>query len=125
MTAGRTNKPWGYELLWARTDRYAGKILHVRAGERLSRQYHEYKDEWQYVLTGEVVVEIGEGSQIESVHLRPGEGLHIPARMVHRLVAVTDADVLEASTAELDDVVRLEDVYGRAGESPAVVAVPR
>jgi mannose-6-phosphate isomerase-like protein (cupin superfamily) len=119
--AKRTEKPWGYELLWALTDRYAGKILHVRAGQRLSRQLHRAKDEYQYVLSGEVVLEIGEGTGMRRVHLGAGEGMHIPTGMVHRLCAVSDADVLEASTPELEDVVRIEDDYGR-NEAVAVLA---
>lgn len=120
--ATRIDKPWGHELLWALTDRYAGKILHVREGERLSRQFHRYKDEWQYVLAGAVVVEMGEGPRARRFHLNAGEGMHIPAGTVHRLIAVTNADVLEASTPELDDVVRLEDCYGRAVAAPAGAA---
>jgi mannose-6-phosphate isomerase-like protein (cupin superfamily) len=111
--ATKTEKPWGYELLWALTDHYAGKILHVDAGKRLSRQFHHRKDEYQYVLRGEVVIEVGEGANFKRVMLYPGESLHIPAGTVHRLTAITDADVLEASTPELDDVVRLDDDYGR------------
>jgi len=121
--ATKTEKPWGYELLWALTDRYAGKILHVRAGKRLSRQFHHSKDEYQYVLRGEVVVEIGGGASFERVMLYPGESVHIPAGTIHRLTAVTDADILEASTPELDDVVRIEDDYGRT-IAAAVLAAP-
>jgi len=105
-------KPWGHELVWAKTDRYAGKILHVKAGHRLSLQKHEHKDETLCVLAGEIDVEInGEFVQLralESLRIRPGD--------VHRIIARTDSDVLEVSTPELDDVVRLSDDYGRASE---------
>jgi quercetin dioxygenase-like cupin family protein len=113
--AQRIDKPWGHELLWALTGSYAGKILHVRAGECLSRQFHITKDEYQYVLSGQVVVELGEQHDARCRTLVEGEGLHIPAGLVHRLLAISDATVLEVSTPELDDVVRLEDDYGRVG----------
>jgi mannose-6-phosphate isomerase-like protein (cupin superfamily) len=110
----RVEKPWGYELIWARADRYVGKILHVQAGEALSLQYHERKDETLYLLSGEVRMEIGDaGETLTSITLRPGDSLHIPPHRRHRLHAVVTSDVLEASTPELDDVVRLEDRYGR------------
>jgi mannose-6-phosphate isomerase-like protein (cupin superfamily) len=107
-------KPWGHETIWARTDRYVGKILHVRAGESLSLQYHRRKEETIRVLSGDLRLEIGrEGEPLTIVELRPGDGWHIGPGVRHRMVAVADTDVLEVSTPELDDVVRLEDRYGR------------
>jgi mannose-6-phosphate isomerase-like protein (cupin superfamily) len=100
--------------VWAHTERYVGKILHVRAGESLSLQYHERKEETMRVLSGAVELEVGgEGEPLRRVRLGPGEGWHLPPGTRHRLTALADADVLEASTPELDDVVRLEDRYGR------------
>src|SRR5437867_6917275 len=111
----RVPKPWGHEIVWARTDRYVGKILHVRAGESLSLQYHQRKEETMRVLTGTLVLEVGsEDEARRAVRLGPGEGWHIPPGTRHRVTAVEDVDILEVSTPELDDVVRLEDRYGRA-----------
>ena len=110
----RVEKPWGYELVYAHTARYVGKILHVDAGELLSRQYHEVKDESLYVLSGRLRVEIGPPGKAEPYEVGPGEAFRIPPRTVHRFVALEDTDLLEVSTPELDDVVRLEDRYGRA-----------
>ncbi len=111
----RIEKPWGYELIWAKTDRYAGKILHIEAGEALSLQYHERKDETLCLLTGEVRIEIGDaGEALQTMSLRSGESLRLPPGRRHRLTAVVTSDILEASTPELDDVIRLEDRYGRA-----------
>ncbi|HKB77085.1 MAG TPA: cupin domain-containing protein [Myxococcales bacterium] len=110
----RVEKPWGYELIWAHTGRYVGKILHVRAGHALSLQYHRSKDETIYLLAGRLELQTGEGTALDSRVLAPGESFHIPPGLRHRMVAVEDSDVLEASTPELDDVVRLEDRYGRA-----------
>jgi mannose-6-phosphate isomerase-like protein (cupin superfamily) len=108
-------KPWGHETIWARTERYVGKILHVRAGESLSLQYHERKDETIRVLSGVLRFEVGASVEtLETVRLGPGEGWRIPAGTRHRMTALEDTDVLEVSTPELDDVVRLEDRYGRA-----------
>ena len=110
----RVTKPWGYELIWAQTDRYVGKILHVDAGHALSCQYHNLKDETLHVLQGEVVLRLGQGDLVEERRFRAGESVRIPPGQVHSIEAVTDSDVLEASTAELNDVVRLSDPYGRA-----------
>jgi mannose-6-phosphate isomerase-like protein (cupin superfamily) len=107
-------KPWGHETIWAKTDRYVGKILHVRAGESLSLQYHRRKDETIRVLSGAIRLEVGREDEPRSVvELGPGEGWHITPGLRHRMIAVADADVLEVSTPELDDVVRLDDRYGR------------
>jgi len=110
-------KPWGHELIWAETDRYVGKILHVKAGHALSLQYHQRKDETIYVLSGRLVFEYGPpgDAPLTRVTLEPGETFHITPRVRHRMIAETDCDILEASTPELDDVVRLEDRYGRVG----------
>jgi mannose-6-phosphate isomerase-like protein (cupin superfamily) len=109
------NKPWGYELIWARTDRYVGKILHIRKGESLSYQYHEVKDETIRLLHGFLELEVGdEKGKKEVLRLKPGESFRIPPKLRHRMAAIEDCDVLEVSTPELDDVVRLEDRYGRS-----------
>src|SRR5436309_2113606 len=111
----RIEKPWGYELIWARTDRYVGKILHIGKGHALSLQYHQRKDETLHVLAGTVRLQTGEeGAALEERVLGPGESFHVTPLLRHRMIAQTDCDVLEASTPELDDVVRLEDRYGRA-----------
>ena len=110
----RVDKPWGYELIWARTDRYVGKILHVNAGHALSCQYHNCKDETLHVLRGEVLLRLGQGADLVERRVRAGDSVHIPARLVHQMEAVVDADVLEASTPELDDLVRITDRYGRS-----------
>ena len=114
--ATRVDKPWGYELRWGITDRYAGKVLHVKKGEALSLQYHERKDEFQYVIKGAVDIELGGSDGALSKHrFQAGETLHITAGTRHRLTALEDTDIFEVSTPEVDDVVRLEDRYGRAG----------
>ena len=113
----RVEKPWGHEMIWAHTDRYVGKILHIRAGQRLSRQFHNVKDETIMVERGEMDLEIGRPPNVEVRRMTPLEPFHVTPGLVHRMVAVTDCDVVEVSTPELDDVVRLEDVYGREGTS--------
>ena len=115
----RVPKPWGYELIFAHTDRYVGKVLHVNRGESLSLQYHEMKDETLYVVEGELRLTIEHDGDRRELTLRKGEAFHIPPRMIHRMEAVVDTDVAEVSTPELDDVIRLEDRYGRAGTSTA------
>ncbi|HEV7767106.1 MAG TPA: cupin domain-containing protein [Thermoanaerobaculia bacterium] len=106
-------KPWGYELIFAHTDRYVGKILHVNQGESLSLQYHEMKDETLYVVEGELKLTIECDGDRRELTLQKGEAFHIPPRLIHRMFAVVDTDVAEVSTPELQDVVRLEDRYGR------------
>ena len=114
----RVDKPWGHEIWFAVTDRYAGKILHIEAGEALSLQYHERKDEAIWVLQGELELELDSPEGELEVHqLRPGEGRRIQPGRRHRMRAVTTVEVCEVSTPDLDDVVRLEDRYGRAGTS--------
>jgi mannose-6-phosphate isomerase len=114
--ASKVDKPWGYELRWGITDRYAGKVLHVKKGEALSLQYHELKDEFQYVVKGAIDIELGGPDGALTTHrMKAGDTLHIGPGTRHRLTAVEDTDIFEVSTPELDDVVRLEDRYGRAG----------
>jgi mannose-6-phosphate isomerase len=113
----RVNKPWGHEIVWAETSRYVGKILHITAGHSLSRQYHVKKDETFLVESGEMNLEIGQGPDLRVIPMKARDSFHCPPNTVHRMVAVTDVDVVEVSTPELDDVVRLEDAYGRQGTS--------
>jgi mannose-6-phosphate isomerase-like protein (cupin superfamily) len=110
----RVEKPWGYELHWAKTERYIGKVLHVRAGHALSLQYHNRKDETIYLYSGKMLFEVGRDSgSLEKIEMRPGDVFHVTPTTVHRMTAIEDCDILEVSTPELDDVVRLEDRYGR------------
>ena len=112
----RIPKPWGHELIWAETDRYVGKILHVEKGHSLSLQYHERKDETIHVLSGVLEFEYGGADEERrTVRLEPGESFRVTPHLRHRMKAIETCDVLEASTAELEDVVRLEDRYGRVG----------
>jgi mannose-6-phosphate isomerase-like protein (cupin superfamily) len=111
----RVEKPWGYELIWARTDRYVGKILHIDAGHALSYQYHRKKEETIYILRGALTLHVSrDDSPARVVTLKEGEVFHIPPGLRHRFEAKEPVDLLETSTPELDDVVRLEDRYGRA-----------
>ncbi|WP_396222174.1 cupin domain-containing protein [Gemmatimonas sp.] len=112
-------KPWGHETIWAHTDRYVGKILHIKAGHALSVQYHERKDETVHLLQGEMkywVQRPGE-PELQDQALVAGQSFRITPGTIHYMEAVTDCDVLEASTPELDDVVRIKDRYGREGTS--------
>jgi mannose-6-phosphate isomerase len=113
LSTRRVEKPWGYELIWAETERYVGKVLHINAGEKLSLQYHEKKDETIHVWSGRMRLIADEGSGLVERELAAGESFRIRPFVKHRMVAVTDCDILEVSTPELDDVVRLEDAYGR------------
>jgi mannose-6-phosphate isomerase len=113
----RVDKPWGHEVIWAETARYVGKILSIRAGQRLSRQYHRVKEETLMVQAGEMDLEIGEGAAVEVRRMKAGDVFHVLPGTIHRMTGVTDVSVIEVSTPELDDVVRLEDVYGREGTS--------
>jgi len=110
-------KPWGHETIWAHTDKYVVKILHVKAGQALSVQYHNRKDETIHLLSGELIYRVRLGQALEDVTLKRGESFRITPNTVHQMEAVTDCEILEASTSELDDVVRLEDRYGREGTS--------
>jgi mannose-6-phosphate isomerase len=116
----RVDKPWGYEIIWARTARYVGKVLHIEAGHALSLQYHEVKEETIRLSTGKLILEVEEpGLERQMIHMAPGDSYHLRPRTIHRMIAEETCDVLEVSTPELDDVVRLEDRYGREGTSDA------
>lgn len=110
----RVEKPWGYELVYAATEHYCGKVLFINAGEQLSLQFHKAKDETIYVFSGRVEFEIGDpGKPVDTEVVPPGRAFHLAPGTVHRLRALEDAVLLEVSTPEIDDVVRLEDRYGR------------
>ena len=115
----RVDKPWGWELIWALTEHYCGKLLFVRAGEALSLQYHETKDESWYVQEGRAELEVSTlgAAEREIVEIGPGDCFHFEPRTVHRVRAIEDTLVIEVSTPDIDDVVRLEDAYGREGTS--------
>ena len=127
MTAGerykfsprRVEKPWGWELVWAEADAYVGKLLFIRAGEALSLQYHEAKDESWLVREGRARLELGgaQGGELEELEIGPGDAFRYRPGTVHRVTALEDTLIVEVSTPELDDVVRLEDRYGREGTS--------
>jgi mannose-6-phosphate isomerase len=114
-TVRRVDKPWGHEEHFALVDgKYCGKTLHIRAGQALSLQYHEVKEETICVQSGRLRFQVGkEATALEEFELLPGEAVHLSPGMIHRMTAVEDTVVLEASTTELWDVVRLEDRYGR------------
>jgi quercetin dioxygenase-like cupin family protein len=111
----RVDKPWGHEIIWARTEKYVGKTLHIKAGHQLSLQFHRVKDETIHVQAGRMRFRVEEDGQMVERMLNPGDSYHIIPNTKHRMIAETDCDILEASTPELDDVVRLEDSYGRIG----------
>jgi mannose-6-phosphate isomerase-like protein (cupin superfamily) len=114
--ARRADKPWGWEEIWAETERYAGKILMIRAGHRLSLQLHRRKDESIYVLAGRLRLTLENAAgELEQVDLPPGESRRIPTGRRHRFEALEETRLIEVSTPELGDVVRLEDDYGRGG----------
>ncbi|HEX9484549.1 MAG TPA: cupin domain-containing protein [Gemmatimonadaceae bacterium] len=122
--SGRTEvrhvpKPWGHETIWAANELYAGKILHINAGQKLSVQYHVQKDETVYLLSGEIryCVQLDGSDTPRDMQLKAGEAFRVTPGTIHYMEAVTDCDVLEASTPHLDDVVRLKDAYGREGTS--------
>ena len=108
-------KPWGHELIFAENERYAGKVLHLEAGQALSLQYHERKDETLMVLQGEVTLSVEVEGEMRDIRLRSGEAHRIRPGVRHRLTADAAVDIVEVSSPELDDVVRLEDRYGREG----------
>ena len=114
----RVEKPWGYELHWAKTERYVGKVLHVKAGHALSLQYHNRKDETIYLYSGRMMFEIEQSGQLQKREMKPGDRVHVTPKTVHRMTAIEDCDIFEVSTPELDDVVRLEDRYGRIEPKP-------
>jgi len=117
----RVEKPWGFELIWAEAEAYVGKILFVRAGQSLSLQFHNVKDESWYVQAGRASLELGQAGQavLNTEVIGPGAAFHFEPGTVHRVTALEDTTILEVSTPHLDDVVRLEDSYGRAGTSEA------
>jgi len=113
----RVEKPWGFELIWAEADEYLGKLLHVRAGESLSLQFHEEKDETLFLFSGELTLELGAGiGSLRRVEFLEGMSVRIPPGILHRMEAVTDCVLFEASTPGLDDVVRVRDRYGRVSD---------
>ncbi len=113
------SKPWGSELWYAQTDRYAGKILRIKAGQRLSVQYHVAKDETSYLLSGRAKISQGASQeQLQEREIGPGDAWRNEPNVVHTIEAIEDSVVLEVSTPELDDVVRLDDRYGRTNGSP-------
>lgn len=116
-TVTNVPKPWGHETIWAHTDEYVGKILHINAGEALSVQYHNVKDETVYLLSGTLIYRIWEDDVPVDVQLEVGQSYHVTPGTVHQMEAVTDCDILEVSTPHLGDVVRLQDRYGREGTS--------
>jgi quercetin dioxygenase-like cupin family protein len=115
----RVEKPWGYELHWAHTDRYVGKLIHVEKGHALSLQYHNVKDETIFLWAGRMLFEMEIDGQLTGREMSPGEAVHVTPKTVHRMTALEDCDIFEVSTPELTDVVRLEDRYGRATPPPA------
>jgi mannose-6-phosphate isomerase len=118
--ATRVEKPWGYEVHFALVEgKYCGKILHVNEGHALSLQYHQRKEETISVQSGRLLFEVGaaDAGDLESFELLPGESVHVRPGTRHRMTALVDTDVLEASTTELDDVVRLDDRYGRSSDA--------
>jgi len=119
MSGGRrVSKPWGFELIWAETDRYVGKLLHIDAGRRLSLQRHLIKDESIYVLSGRLRLHLeGDDGTVHASEVGPGEYRRVATGRIHRYEAIETTELMEVSTTELDDVVRLEDDYGRQGTS--------
>ena len=109
----RVEKPWGYELHWAKTDRYVGKLIHINKGHALSLQYHNQKDETIFLWAGKMLFEIDVNGTLTKREMLPGESVHVTPPTIHRMTAIEDCDVFEVSTPELHDVVRLEDRYGR------------
>ena len=115
------DKPWGHELIWAESEAYVGKVLFVRAGQALSLQYHEQKDESWLVQSGRASLELGEvgGGELETLDIGPGDCFRYRPGTVHRVTAIEDTTILEVSTPQIDDIVRLQDLYGREGTSAA------
>ena len=109
----RVDKPWGYELHWAITERYVGKIIHVNKGHALSLQYHNVKDETIFLWSGRLLFEIEIDGKLAQREMQPGQAVHVTPKTVHRMTAIDDCDIFEVSTPELQDVVRIEDRYGR------------
>ena len=119
----RIEKPWGHEIWFAHTDRYAGKLLYVNAGHRLSVQYHEAKDETSYLLSGRLLLSTGEDPErLDAVEIASGAAWRNEPGALHTIEAIEDSVVVEVSTPELDDVIRLADRYGRASFDPGTEA---
>jgi len=117
-SARRVEKPWGHELIWAHTERYVGKVIVIEAGRRLSLQRHVIKDESIFVISGHLRLTLeDETGTIGVVELGPGDHHHVPTGRIHRFEAVDRTELMEISTPELDDVIRLEDDFGREGTS--------
>ena len=108
-------KPWGYELVWAQTNKYVGKLLHIKAGHSLSLQFHRKKDETIHLLRGRMIYRVRRNGVLRKVAFRKGQSFHNTPGTVHQMEAITDCDLLEASTPHHRDVVRLKDRYGREG----------
>jgi len=114
QTVRKIEKPWGYELVWAETKQYVGKVLFVKAGESLSLQYHRVKEETMFLESGEILLEAGaDENSLAPVPFPSNTAFHIPPGVLHRITAKTDCRIFEVSTPHLDDVVRLKDRYGR------------
>tara|TARA_R110000822_G_scaffold194933_1_gene333149 strand:- start:2197 stop:2535 length:339 start_codon:yes stop_codon:yes gene_type:complete len=110
----KVDKPWGHEIRWAINNKYLGKILRINPGQKLSRQYHEQKDETIYVLEGVLIMELGIDKDQERIIMNPGASKRIVPGTIHRFCAPSDGcTLIEVSTPEIDDVVRLQDDYGR------------
>ena len=108
-------KPWGHEVIWSHCEKFVGKILCIKSGEKLSRQYHENKEETIFVLTGTLLLEVGMGATLQTIELKKGQSFHVTPKTIHRFCApFGDVELAEVSTPELDDVVRLEDDYNRS-----------
>ena len=117
-SARRVEKPWGHELIWAHTDRYVGKILVIETGRRLSLQRHAVKDETILVMSGRLRLTIeGDDGDVGQEELGPGDHRRVTTGRIHRYEAIERCELIEVSTPELDDVIRLEDDYGREGTS--------
>jgi len=110
------SKPWGYEDIFIQTKNYVGKRIHINKGCRLSLQYHKIKEETLYIINGKADIQWNDLNLIRTV----GDVIHIPPEFTHRIRAVTDVDIIEISTTELDDVVRLEDDYGRVSKKEEI-----
>ncbi len=115
METRTVKKPWGFELIYAITEKYVGKVLHVNKGESLSLQYHNLKDETIHIQKGKIrfLTSTSPGEPLKETIMTPGMSFHITPKLIHRMEALEDTDILEVSTPEIDDVVRLEDRYGR------------
>lgn len=118
--ARRVPKPWGHELIWAHTDRYVGKVLVIETGKRLSLQRHEVKDESIFVVSGRLLLQLeGDDGVVRAEELGPGDHRRVATGRIHRYEAIERCELMEVSTPELEDVIRLEDDYGREGTSGA------